>query len=112
MDFGAHLRFILLFAIETASNSRGKWHDPKSQSRTLGRLLLPGQSVVFVTSRYRYWVFSAGLTLVAPFADDVEAALEERVVGRRRGSGEGEDGGGERRGGLVFGIGFGCVRWD
>ena len=53
---------------------------------------------------------SRWLTLVAPFADEVEAALEERVVVGRRGSSEGEDGGGEGRGGfggLVFGVGFG-----
>ena len=55
------------------------------------------------------------LTLVAPFADEVEAALEERIVVGRRGSGEGEDGGGEGRGGfggLVLGVGFGWVGWD
>ena len=33
-------------------------------------------------------------------------------MGGRRGSGEGEDGGGEGRGGLVFGVGFGWVGWD
>ena len=33
------------------------------------------------------------LTLVAPFADEVESAFEERVVGRRRGSGEREEAG-------------------
>src|SRR6202167_616133 len=58
---------------------------------------------------------SRWLTLVAPFADEVEAALEERVVVGRRGSGEGEDRGGEGRGGvggLVFGVGFGWVGWD
>ena len=58
---------------------------------------------------------SRGLTLVTPFADEVKAALEERVVVGRRGSGEGEDGGGEGRGGfggLVFGVGFGGAGWD
>lgn len=42
----------------------------------------------------------------------MEAALEERVVVGRRGSGEGEDSGGEGRGVFVFGVGFGCVGWD
>ena len=54
------------------------------------------------------------LTLVTPFADEVEAALEQRVVGRRRGSGQGEDGGGKGCGrfdGRVFGVGFGWVGW-
>ena len=75
---------------------------------------LPGQSVVFVTSRFRYLGLFRWLTLVAPFADQVEAALEERIVGGRRGSGQGEDGGGEgcawfdRR---VFGVGFGWAGW-
>ena len=60
------------------------------------------------------WGFLRKLTFVAPFADEVEAALEERIVGRRRGSGQGEDGGGEGCGrfdGLVFGVGFGLVGW-
>ena len=59
--------------------------------------------------RLRYWVFRRS-TLVAPFADEVEAALEERVVVRRRGSGQGEDGRGEGRGGfagLCLGSGLG-----
>src|SRR6516162_8701761 len=51
------------------------------------------------------------LTLVAPFADEVEAALEERVVSGRRGSGEGEDGGGEGWGGLG-GLVFGLLGWE
>jgi len=33
-------------------------------------------------------------------------------VGRRRGSREGQDGGGKGRGGLVFGVGFGWVGRD
>ena len=33
-------------------------------------------------------------------------------MGGRRGSGEGEDGRGERRGGFVFGVRFGWVGWD
>ena len=55
------------------------------------------------------------LTLVAPFIDQVEAAFEERVVGWRGSSGEGEDGGAEWRGGaaaLALRIGLGWVRWD
>src|ERR1700733_14647024 len=63
-------------------------------------------------SRFRQRGLPCWLTLVAPFADEVEAALEERIVSRRRCSGEGEDGGGERRGGLVFEVGFGWVGWD
>ena len=55
---------------------------------------------------------SQRLTLVAPFADEVEAALEERVVGRSWGSGEGEDGGGEGRSGLLFGVGLGGLGRD
>ena len=52
------------------------------------------------------------LTLVAPFVDEVEAALEEWVMGGRRGSGEGEDGGGEGSVGFVFGVGLGGIGWD
>lgn len=50
------------------------------------------------------------LTFVAPFADKVEASLEQRIVCGRRGSGQGEDGGGEGSGrldGHVFRVGFG-----
>ena len=36
-----------------------------------------------------------GLTFVAPFADEVEAALEQGIVGGRGDSCEGEDGGSE-----------------
>ncbi len=35
------------------------------------------------------------LAFIAPFADEVEASLEQWIVGWRRGSGQGEDGGGE-----------------
>ena len=47
-----------------------------------------------------YWLVAGlprGLTLVAPFADEMEAALEERVVVGRWRSSEREDGGGEGR---------------
>ncbi len=50
------------------------------------------------------------LTFVAPFADEVEAALEQRVVGGRRGSGQRQDGGGEGRG-RFDGRVFGWVGW-
>ncbi len=50
------------------------------------------------------------LTFVAPFADEVEAALEQGIVGGRGDSCQGEDGGSEGWGrfdGLVFRVGFG-----
>ena len=54
------------------------------------------------------------LTFVAPFADEVEAALEQRIVRGSRGAAKGQDGRGEGCGrfdGRVFGVGFGLVGW-
>src|SRR5580692_4876679 len=75
----------------------------------------PSQSTAFVTSLFRWQSLPRWLSLVAPFADEMEAALEERVMAGRRGSGEGEDGGDEGwggLGGLVFGVKFGWVGWN
>jgi hypothetical protein len=56
-----------------------------------------------------------GLTLVAPFIDEVESAFEEWVVGGGGDSGEREDDGAEWRGWFIeLGLraGFWSVGWD